>query len=186
MKRERERHWDIDWAGLVGWLVWALLWKFSKLSSHLFPQCHVFFFALTLTHIYQFIVHISFQTWNKCAQMHTAIAHMFYLVFCHGIPWHGNKKIYHFECAYCAATTLKSKVKTILKKIYESFTWHDKARSRAQIYKAHKLSHRHSWANATIFRIRNEMWQILTPPLFDLHYISEGNGAILCYWNSIK
>lgn len=96
---------------------------------------------------------------HKCTHtQHSAAQHMFYLVFCHGIPPHSNKKIYHFECEYCAATTLKSEVKTILKKIYESFTWYDKACSRTLAHThTHKYKHKFSSQAETCRRFREQM-----------------------------
>lgn len=149
---------------------------------------------LTHTISSMYSAHIASDFRNKCAQMHThsTAQHMFYLVFCHGIPPHSNKEMYHFECEYCAATTLKSEVKTILKKIYESFTWYDKARSRASTYTNTNTNFLRTAArsrtNAAMIRIqkRNVTNSNTSFVWFTLHNITlEGNGAILCYRNSI-
>lgn len=142
-----------------------------------------------------YCAHIVSDFRNKCAQMHThSTCFIWYFVMeSRRIAIRYTMKIYHSECEYCAATTLKSEVKTILKKIYESFTWYDKARSRAYTYTntnfrraetqarsfANKCCHNsHTKRNVTNSNT-SFVW-------FTLHNIAlEGNGAILCYRNSI-
>lgn len=161
----------------------------------------MFLRSLTLAHTPSpaCTVHISFQTFEINAHKCTHTAHRstcfiwYFVMESRRIAIRYTMKIYHSECEYCAATTLKSEVKTILKKIYESFTWYDKARSRAYTYTntnfrraetqarsfANKCCHNsHTKRNVTNSNT-SFVW-------FTLHNIAlEGNGAILCYRNSI-